>query len=94
MAKTDTELHQECMNRFINLANAMKDEGQDIKLVSSALMSASAVYETFTLVGNQGGLTPSGVDKATAKYKQHLERYQQIRKMEDERGGEGESPDA
>lgn len=84
MSRTDPELHQECMNRFINLANAMKDEGKDIKVVSSALMSASAVYETFTITGNQGGLTPSGVDKVTAKYKKHVERYQEIRKLEDE----------
>ena len=84
MAKTDPELHQECMNRFIDLANVIKDEGIDIKLISSALMSASGVYETFTIIGNEGGLTPSGVDKVAAKYKKHVERYQEIRKLEDE----------
>ncbi len=84
MAKTEPEIHQDCVNRFIEMANVIKDEGVDIKLISSALMSASSVYETFIHVGNQGGLTPSGVDKATAKYKKHMERCQEIRKMEDE----------
>ena len=72
------------MNRFISLANAMKDEGVDIQLISSAIMSASGVYETFTLVGNEGGLTPAGVEKVAAKYRKHLERYQEIRKLEEE----------
>jgi len=84
MAKSDPELHQDIMNRFIALANEIKDEGMDIKLISSAMMSASSVYETFCLVGNDGGLTESGVDKVTEKYKKHLARYQEIRKMEDE----------
>ena len=48
MAEIDTKRHQECMNRFIDLANTMKDEEVDIKVVSSALMSASAVYATFS----------------------------------------------
>jgi hypothetical protein len=47
-------------------------------------MSASSVYETFTLVGNEGGLTPTGVEKVTAKYRKHVERYQEIRKLEEE----------
>ena len=84
MAEMDPQVHQDCMNRFISLANAMKDEGVDIQLISSALMSASGVYETFTLVGNEGGLSPTGVEKVTAKYRKHLERYQEIRKLEEE----------
>ena len=35
MAKSDPELHQDIMNRFIALANEIKDEGMDIKLISS-----------------------------------------------------------
>ena len=85
MAKTDAEIHQECLNRFIDLSNEIKEGGVDVKLVSSALMSASAVYETFSQVGNTGGLTPSGVDKVSEKYKKHVEQYQQMRKAEDDR---------
>jgi cytochrome b subunit of formate dehydrogenase len=49
------------------------------------MMSASAVYATFVVTGNTGGLTESGVDKVTAAYKQHLQRVQEIRKAQDER---------
>jgi len=84
MADISPERHRECMNRFIDLANVMKDEGVDIKVVSSALMAASAVYATFTFRGNEGGLTASGVDKVTETYKKHLNRVQEMRKAEDE----------
>lgn len=84
MAEIDTKRHQECMNRFIDLANTMKDEEVDIKVVSSALMSASATYATFIFRGNEGGLTSSGVDKVTEAYRKHLNRVQELRKIEDE----------
>ena len=85
MAKTDLEIHQECMRRFIDLANAMKDEGTGTNVVSAGLMTASAVYATFVVGGNTGGLTESGVDKVTAAYKQHLEQVQQTKKAESDR---------
>ena len=79
MAKTDTEVHQECMTRFIDLANAMKDEGTATHVVLSAMMRASAVYATYVAGGNEGGLTPSGIDKVTAAYKLHLEQVLQAK---------------
>jgi len=82
MAKTDAEYHSECMNRFIELANAMKDEGIGTNVVSSAMMMASAVYATYVAGGNEGGLTPSGIDKVTAAYKQHLEQVQEAKKAQ------------
>ena len=82
MAKTDAEYHQECMNRLIDLANAMKDEGIATNVVSSALMMASGVYATYVAGGNEGGLTPSGIDRATAAYKQHLEQVQEAKKAQ------------
>jgi hypothetical protein len=85
MSKTEQEHHQSCLNRFIEVANQMKDEGVPPKVVSTAMMSASAVYATFVVTGNTGGLTESGVDKVTAAYKQHLQRVQEIRKAQDER---------
>ena len=83
MAKTKQEHHQDCMNRFIDLANQMKDEGIDTTVVSAGMMSASAVYATFVVSGNTGGLTDSGIEKITAAYKQHLQRVQEMRKEED-----------
>ena len=80
MARTDAEYHHECMNRFIDLANAMKEEGIAPKIVLSAMMRASAVYVMYVAGGNEGGLAPSGIDKVTAAYKLHLEQVQQAKK--------------
>jgi len=85
VAKTDLEVHQECVRRFIDLANAMKDEGTGTNVVSAGLMTASAVYATFVVGGNTGGLTESGVDKVTAAYKQQLEQVQQTKRAESDR---------
>ena len=78
--KTDHQIHLECLNRFIDLANTIKDEGVDIKMVSYGLMSASGYYTTYALGGNDGGLTDSGVEKITATYKSELERIQKLKK--------------
>jgi hypothetical protein len=85
MTQTEKDHHQACLNRFIEVANQMKDEGVPTNVVSAAMMSASAVYATFVVTGNTGGLTESGVDKVTAAYKQHVQRVQEIRKAQDDR---------
>jgi len=79
----------ECMRRFVDLANTMKNEGIETKIVSAGLMTASGVYATYAAVGNRNraGLTASGVDKVVALYRQHLERVQEIRR--EESGGAG-----
>jgi hypothetical protein len=81
MTNIDKKIHTQCVNRFIDLANAMKDEGIEIQVVSHALMSASGIYTTYALGGNEGGLTASGVDKVSAVFKQELERIQESRKQ-------------
>ena len=80
MANTDLEKHQECMQRFVDLANSMKDEGIETKVVSAALMTASGLYTTFLIGGNEGGLTESGIDKVTTVYKNELEKIQRAKK--------------
>ena len=82
MAKTDAEIHQECTRRLIDLANEIKDEGVGTNVVSAGLMTASGVYATFIVGGNDGGLTASGVDKVAAKYKQELEHIQEVKKAQ------------
>ena len=77
---SDAQKHQECTERFIALANSLRDDGYDIKLVSAALMSASGIYATFSVAGNAGGLKPSGVDKVVDTYRKNLERIQSIKK--------------
>ncbi len=85
MTNSENQHHQVCLNRFIELANQMKDEGVATEVVSAAMMSASAVYATYVVTGNTGGLTESGVEKLVAGYKQHVQRVQEIRKAEDEK---------
>ena len=80
MAKSDAEVHLESVNRFIEMANAMKDEGININVVSGALMTASGLYASYVAGGNEGGLTDSGVQKVSEVYKRELERIQKIKK--------------
>lgn len=80
MSKSENELVQECVDRFIDLANTIKDEGTDIKLISHALMSASGVYTTYAYAGNEGGLTHAGVEKVVDVYRRELERVQELKK--------------
>ena len=78
--KTDHETHHECLNRFIDLANTMKDEGIDTNIVSYGLMSASGYYTTYALGGNDGALSDLGMEKVTAAYRRELERIQTLKK--------------
>ena len=78
--KTDHQINIECLNRFIDLANSIKDEGVDIKMVSHGLMSASGYYTTYALGGNGGALSDLGIDKVTAAYRRELERIQKLKK--------------
>ena len=80
MANNDTENHRECVNRFIELANTMKDEGIAINIVSGSLMTASGLYASYVAGGNDGGLTESGVEKVVGVYQRELERIQLIKK--------------
>ena len=89
MAKTDSELLHECMQRFIELANTMKDDGIGTNVVSSGLMSASGVYATYAMGGNDGTLSPSGVDKVTEAYKHQLEQIQEAKKARSEKRAKG-----
>ncbi len=80
----EKESYNECMHKFIDMANEMKEQGHDASLVSAALMTSSSVYATFVSVGNTGGLEPSGVDKIVDVYRLNLERIQEQRKAADE----------
>jgi hypothetical protein len=82
MPKTDDELHHEAMNRFIALANEIKEEGTSTHVISAAMMTSSAVYATYVATGNQGALKPSGVDKIVDAYRQQMEKVQDYRKAE------------
>ena len=81
MAKSKEELHKECVDRFIDLANTMKDENIDINIISGGLMTASCIYGSYVVGGNDGGLTESGVEKVAGVYKRELARIQELKKQ-------------
>lgn len=82
---SESENHNKCTRRFIELANEMKEEGLNIQMISAALMSASGIYATYVSAGNQGGLQPSGVDKVVMMYRRNLEHIQERKREEMER---------
>jgi hypothetical protein len=82
MTKPDAETHQQCAQRFIDLANSMKDEGTSINVVSAGMITATGLYASYVAAGNEGGLTESGIEKVAAVFKNELERIQAIKKSE------------
>ncbi|MEE4277982.1 MAG: DUF3144 domain-containing protein [Halieaceae bacterium] len=84
MAEEQSKQHDACMQRFIDLANTMKDEGVPINVVSWSLMTACGIYATYTVAGNEGGLNPSGVDKMADAFRQNLLNIQALRKRQAE----------
>lgn len=83
----EMQQHNECTAKFIELANQMKDDEIDIRVVSAALMAASGIYATYMSAGNAGALEPTGVDKVVAVYRQTLEHIQKRKKEEVQSGG-------
>ena len=79
---SDQEKHNLCTNKFIALANELKNQDIDQQLVSAALMSASGIYATYVAAGNAGGLEPSGVEKIVGHFRRTLEHIQ-LRKKEE-----------
>ena len=83
---TEKSMHEYSLlsERFIALANEMKNEGKSQQMVNAALMSASGIYATYTAAGNDGGLNPSGVDKVVTVYKANLENVQKLKQQQGE----------
>lgn len=86
MAEDRHEQHQACMERFIELANSMKNEGIGVDVVSWSLMSASALHAIYSVAGNDGGLTESGIEKIADAYKQNLTRIQELKQRQAQAG--------
>lgn len=77
---SENETHLACVNRFITLANQMKDEGIAPNLVGGSLMTAAGVYASYVAGGNEGGLNESGIEKIATIFKRELERVEQVKK--------------
>lgn len=78
----DQEKHMYCTNKFIELANELKNEDIDVHLVNGSLMTASSIFATFAAAGNQGALEPSGVEKVVGLYRRTLEHHQVNKKRQ------------
>lgn len=76
----NNEAHQQAVNRIIELANHMKDEGISPQIISAALMSASGLYSTFVHAGNDGFLRESGVKKLVVAYERRVNEIQKYKK--------------
>ena len=86
-AQNETEEILAMTSRFIDLANEMKDGGQKIELVNTALQLASGTYSTYITAGNEGYLKASGIEKITEGYKQNLIKLQHLKKQQLNPGG-------
>lgn len=92
MSDDQAHQHDDCMQRFVDLANTMKDEKVPVSVVSWALMTASGIYATYSVTGNSGGLNPTGIDKVADAYRQNLSNIQALRKNQQDQ--QGSEPDA
>ena len=81
MSDSENEQLQQIMQRFIDLANVIKDEGIEPRIITVGLMRASCVYSTYVVAGNEGGLNESGVEKVAEAYKQQLAHIQQLKRQ-------------
>ena len=79
---SDQDQQMEVTNRFIALANELKDSGIPIHVISWSMLTAGAVYSTFSVAGNRGGLNPSGVDKVVDSFRDCMNQVQDARKAE------------
>ena len=68
------------VEQFIEVANRLKDEGQNTDLINTAFMLASGQYATYLAVGNQGYLKESGVRKLAQAYEHNLKLLQNLKK--------------
>ena len=70
------------VERFITLANQIKDEGKSVEMVNTALQLASGTYSTYLTAGNEGYLRESGINKLTEVFKYNLTQIQNFKKAQ------------
>jgi len=72
---------QELAQKFIDLANELKNQGRSPQAISGGLMFASCIYATYSVAGNDGYLEPTGVDKVADVYRRNLAEVQRRKKL-------------
>jgi len=82
MSDNDGQRHMKLINRFVEIANAMKDEGHPVEMVNHAMMCASSIYASYSVAGNEGFLQDSGIDKVSGMYRDQLVRVREMRQQE------------
>ncbi len=70
------------IDKFITLANQLKDEGNDVEIVNASLMLASGTFATYLAAGNEGYLKEDGIRKVAEGYKHNLTLLQDIKKAQ------------
>lgn len=79
----EAKRYQRLVSRFINLANNMQAEGQDVQVIANAFMTGCGAYATYAAVGtNRGGLTEAGANKVAQAFALRLMEVQAARKAE------------
>ncbi len=77
-----TEDTMQLVEKFITLANEIKDDGTPIEMVNTALQLASGTYSTYLTAGNEGYLKQVGIDKLTEVFKHNLTQIQHFKKAQ------------
>ena len=85
--KTQAPAVMDVSEKFIDLANQLKDQGLPPALISSALMQASAIYATYAAAGNEGFLQKSGVERVASVYRAGLAELQKFKRAQLEAQG-------
>ena len=93
LSVSESEQHKLATNKFIDLANELKNDGIDPAMVSGALMTASSIYATYVAAGNNGALEESGIDKVVDLYRRTLVHFQTVKRrgLERDAGEAGET---
>lgn len=79
-AASHNEALEAAINRFIALANDLKNEGQPVNLVITALMTSAGIYATYAAAGNEGHLKDSGIAKVVELFRNNLIQVQNLKK--------------
>ncbi len=77
-----TQEIMQLVERFIALANEIKDEGKSVEMVNTALQLASGTYSTYLTAGDRGYLKKSGINKLVEVYKHNLTLIQGFKKTQ------------
>lgn len=87
MSNQEHQQHLIALNRFVEVANELKDQGTGVGVIAAAMLSATSVYNTYVHAGNTGFLQPAGIDKVTDEFRRHLQLVQDQKRKDLEAQG-------